>query len=65
MIPRYLLIVVFCALLIVIATAMTIKNAEYNIIENITEPTELRSSFMRYLADKNEEKPTVVNFTAK
>jgi len=56
---------VFCALLTVVATAMTIKNADRNTIENITEPTDSRSSILRHLADKNEEKPTVVNFTAE
>ena len=65
MLPRYSLIAVFCALLIVIATAMTIKNADQNTIENITELTDLRSSILRHLADKNEEKLTVFNLTAE
>jgi hypothetical protein len=55
MLPRYLLMVVFSALLIVFATAMTIKNADRNTMEDLTESADSRYSILRYLAEKNEE----------
>ena len=65
MLPRYLLMVVFSALLIVIAAAMKIKNADRNTMEDLTEPTDSRSGILRHLADKNKKQPTAVNFTAE
>ena len=65
MLPRYLFIAVFCALQTVDATAMKIKNEDRNTIEIITEPTDSRSNIFRHLADKYEEKPTVVDFAAE
>ena len=55
MLPRYLLVVVFSALLIVVATVIKIKNADRNTVENLTEPTVSLFSILRHLADKNKD----------
>jgi hypothetical protein len=57
--------VVFSALLKVVAAAMKIKNADRNTMEDLTEPTDSRSSILRHLADKNKKQPTAVNFAAE
>jgi hypothetical protein len=44
---------------------MTIKNSDRNAMEDITQPTESRSSILRHLAENKEEQPTVVNLAAE
>ena len=44
-----------------IATAMTIKHADQNIIEDLPEPTDSRPSLLRDLAEKKKEQPTLVD----
>ncbi len=61
MLTRYLHLVVFCALIIVVAAAITIKNADSNTMEDNTEPTDSRPSLLRHLAENKEEQPTLTN----
>ena len=61
MVSRYLHFVVFCALIIVVAAALTIKNADKNTKEDQTEPTDSRPSFLRHLAENKEEQLTLAN----
>jgi hypothetical protein len=53
---------VSCAKLIVIATAMTIKNADRKTQEDLTEPANSSSSLLRHLAENKQEQPNLVNF---
>jgi hypothetical protein len=62
MLPQYLLMVIFCALLIVVVTAMTIKNVYRETTEDLTEPANSRSSLLRHLTENKQEQPTLVNF---
>ncbi len=61
MVTRYLNLAVFCALILVVAAAITIKIADTNTIENHTEPNNSSPSLLRHLAEKKEEQPTLAN----
>jgi len=56
---------VICALLLLIATVMTIKNADRDTIEDVSKPTDSRSSILRPLAEEKEEQPTLVDLAAE
>ncbi len=51
MLTRYLHLIVFCALIIIVTAAITIKNANINTMEDHTEPTDSRPSFLRHLSE--------------
>jgi hypothetical protein len=51
---RQLLLMVIFALLLLIVTAMTIKNADRDTIENLYKPPDSRSSILRHLAEEKE-----------
>ncbi len=57
----YLHFVVTGAFIIVVAAAITIKNADSNTKEDHTETTDSRPSLLRHLAENKEEQPTLAN----
>ena len=59
-----LLLMVFCALIILITTALTMKISDPNTTEDITDLTRSNSSILRLLEEEKEKKPTVVDFSA-
>ncbi len=56
--------VLFAALLILIAKAMKIKHSDPNTTETLTKLIDSRPSRLRLLAEKKEEQPTLVNYAA-
>ena len=61
MIARYLHLVVFCALIIIVAAAIKTKNSDTNPMKDHTEPAYSRPSLLRHLAENKEEQPTPAN----
>ena len=59
-----LLLMVFCALILIITTAITINILHLNTTEDFTELTHSNSSILRLLEEEKGKKPTVVNFFA-
>ena len=57
-----LMLMVFCMLIIVITTAITIKISDLNITEDFTEVTHSNFSIPRHLEEVKEKKLTVVDF---
>ncbi len=60
-----LLLMVICTLLLLIATAMTIKNADHDTIEDLYKPTDSRSSILRHLAEEKEEQKILVDLATE
>jgi hypothetical protein len=59
-----LLLMVLCALIIVITTAITIKISDPNTTEDFTELTHSNFIIHGHLEGEKEKKPTVVDFSA-
>ncbi len=59
-----LFLMVFCALITLVTTALPIKISEPNTTENFTDLTHSISSIIRILKEEKEKKPTVVDFSA-
>jgi hypothetical protein len=55
---------VFCALIIVIATAITIEITDPNTTKDFAELTHSNSNILRLLEEVKEKKPTMVDFLA-
>ena len=61
MVARSLHFVKFCALIIVVAASIIVKNADTNTMEDRTEPTDSRPSLLRHRDEKKDEQPTLAN----